>query len=112
MEGSIGIPRHVYMVDVQVEGCDVDEFNEWYESVHAPEVLACPGFVSARRWRLNDGSPRFLAVYELEGAWAMETDELAAIRGWKQFEPFTDARTGLFSPLSERLKQESGSPDG
>ncbi len=100
------------MVDVEVDGCDVGEFNEWYEKVHVPEVLACPGFLSARRGRSNDGRQRFLAVYELEGAWAMETDELASVRGWKQFEPFVEARTGLFGPLSERIKQPSESPGG
>lgn len=47
-----------------------DEFNEWYDNVHVPEVLQMPGFLSGRRFRLVSpdpaDSPRYLAVYEIE----------------------------------------------
>jgi hypothetical protein len=55
-----------------------DEFNEWYDNVHLPEVLATPGMRSAQRFALleteithNSPMPkpaqRYLLVYELEG---------------------------------------------
>ena len=34
------------------EGKD-DEFNEWYDNVHLPEVLALPGVISAQRYDLR-----------------------------------------------------------
>lgn len=34
------------------------EFNEWYEKVHIPEVLAVDGFVSAQRYQLDSDQPR------------------------------------------------------
>jgi len=49
-----------------------DEFNEWYSHAHLPEILAVPGFVSARRYKVHDpgnGVPpahTYLAVYEIE----------------------------------------------
>jgi hypothetical protein len=49
-----------------------DEYNEWYRATHLPEVLAIPGFVSARRYRVREEDrarstkPGYLAVYELE----------------------------------------------
>jgi hypothetical protein len=49
-----------------------DEFNEWYSHTHLPEILAVPGFVSARRYKVHDpadgGPPAhpYLAVYEIE----------------------------------------------
>jgi hypothetical protein len=51
-----------------------DEFNAWYGGVHLRELLAVPGFVSARRFRRVSGSeaPEYLAVYEVEA------DDLAA----------------------------------
>lgn len=58
-----------------VEGRD-DEFNEWYDSTHVPEVLAVEGFVSAQRFRRSTAldrpdSPepefRYAALYEIEG---------------------------------------------
>ncbi len=59
-----------------------DEYNEWYDNVHLAEVVAVPGFKSARRYKLSPhqygntiygvaGNPdlkhRYLAVYEIEG---------------------------------------------
>jgi len=49
-----------------------DEFNRWYDERHVPDLLAVPGFVSARRFALTDatgqGKPdwTYLAMYELE----------------------------------------------
>jgi hypothetical protein len=53
---------------------DEAEFNEWYDA-HLPEILSIPGFVSARRFRLEPvvADPelpvryRYLALYEIEG---------------------------------------------
>ena len=62
-----------------VDEASAEEFHQWYEGTHVPEVReAVPGIVDVRRYALNDlgadGRPatRFLAVYELE------TDDLAA----------------------------------
>lgn len=47
-----------------------DEFNDWYEKFHVPDVMGTPGFVSARRFvspnyfDLELG--RYLAIYEIE----------------------------------------------
>ena len=60
-----------------VEGKD-DEFNEWYDNVHIPELLAVPGMLSAQRYdlrdaeiyHLQDGRPpeqRYCLIYEMEG---------------------------------------------
>lgn len=52
------------------------EFDEWYNNVHLPEILAVPGIVSAQRFDLFDAeitaqmprpTHRYLAVYEMEG---------------------------------------------
>jgi hypothetical protein len=48
-----------------------DAYDAWYRDKHIPELLAVPGFVSARRYRVH-GDPadpsahRYLAVYEIE----------------------------------------------
>ncbi|HEY1466202.1 MAG TPA: hypothetical protein VGF11_04040 [Acidimicrobiales bacterium] len=56
----------VLIVTVQVADEDVDELNRWYEEEHRPEKLSIPGYVSMRRYRAADGSPTFLAIYELD----------------------------------------------
>jgi hypothetical protein len=55
---------------------DVDhEFNQWYDDVHAREVLAIPGVRSFRRFRLAPAqvlateevlARRYLAIYEVD----------------------------------------------
>ena len=53
-----------------------DDFNRWYNEEHVPERLACPGFLSARRFVAQPGTePRFLTLYELETPGAVETPE-------------------------------------
>lgn len=80
------------MLDVD-PSVDEDEFNRWYVEEHIPERLACPGFISARRYRVSDtpssasglpggaitGRPRYLALYELAGPEALETPEYLAL---------------------------------
>ena len=55
-----------------------DEFNEWYDNVHIPQLLAVPGMLSAQRYTLRDsemyrapgGRPpehRYAIIYEMEG---------------------------------------------
>lgn len=46
-----------------------EEFNSWYNNVHIPDVLSCPGFVAATRYQITEpleGRGRYVAVYEIE----------------------------------------------
>lgn len=47
-----------------------DDYNEWYNGRHLADVLAVPGFVGARRFKLakpNAKAPhKYLALYEIE----------------------------------------------
>ena len=45
----------------------VDEYHEWHESTHIPEMLSVDGFVSARRWQADDGES-FITLYEIDTA--------------------------------------------
>jgi hypothetical protein len=54
------------------------EFNDWYNNIHARELMALPGFNSIRRYRAvrqmlppsESGTPTYayLAVYEVDDA--------------------------------------------
>ncbi len=55
-----------------------DEFNEWYDNVHIPQLLAVPGMLSAQRYTLRDSEMyrvpggfvpehQYAIVYEMEG---------------------------------------------
>ncbi len=47
-----------------------DQYNEWYNECHLPDVLAIPGYVRATRYRAFEGrrafSQEYLALYELD----------------------------------------------
>ena len=40
------------------------EFNAWYDSEHLPEIVALPGFLSARRYACEGAVPKYLAWYD------------------------------------------------
>ena len=42
-----------------------EEFNEWYDTEHIPERKAIPGFLTAQRFVAQEGSPKYLALYDL-----------------------------------------------
>lgn len=44
---------------------DDDDFNNWYDRVHAADVLKSPWFWNAQRYRKRDGDlPQYAALYE------------------------------------------------
>lgn len=44
-----------------------DEFNDWYDNVHLPDVFRVPGVVGAERFRMRSGEGwKYLAIYELD----------------------------------------------
>jgi hypothetical protein len=55
-----------------------DEFNEWYDNVHIPDLLTVPGMLSATRYALHEAEiyhveggvvpeHKYMCVYEMEG---------------------------------------------
>jgi hypothetical protein len=40
------------------------DYNDWYRLEHIPERLSVPGMLRARRYRSDQGSPRYMALYE------------------------------------------------
>jgi hypothetical protein len=42
--------------------------HQWYDEEHIADRLAVPGFRSVRRFKAADGSPRFLALWDVDDA--------------------------------------------
>lgn len=62
------------------EGKD-DEYNDWYDNTHIPEVLSSGPFTAAQRFKMADAqrSPvnhGYVAIYEFDGS---ADDALAAL---------------------------------
>jgi hypothetical protein len=83
--GEMECPTWLNVVTVDIETSYADAFSRWYNEVHFPEILACPGWQAGRRYECLDGEPRFLAMYELEDAVRpFGSDEWGSVVGWDE----------------------------
>lgn len=89
---------HVVMVDI--DPAHEDAFNRWYVDQHFPDLLACDGWLSARRFTNMGDGPKYVAMYQVAGPWAFETDEFLKVKGFGPFEPHVrNFRRLQFKPL-------------
>ena len=79
------MPRWLNMVETNcVDASREEEFNDWYNNIHLPDVLETPGFVTARRYsqkEFRDGRGKYLALYEIE---TDDIDKTIALRREKR----------------------------
>ena len=65
------IGNTIMVVMMQVDPEDEADFNRWYDEEHLQERLEIPGYISARRFKLQEGTDgmlNFLCIWELEDA--------------------------------------------
>jgi len=61
-------------------GSDEQAFHRWYNRRHIPErVPGLPGFLRARRFAALRGGPKFIALYDLQSAAALQTQPYRAL---------------------------------
>jgi hypothetical protein len=93
-----GFPPCVLIVTAEIDPAMEDEWNAWYDDVHLPDALACPGVLGGQRYvsmgdasvttlgeKSKSGARTYTTIYELSGPEALETPEFKAMRGWYQF---------------------------
>jgi REV protein (anti-repression trans-activator protein) len=61
------MPKGIFYVESKPSAPEREtQYNEWYDTVHLPEVCRVEGIVSARRFApVTDGGP-YVALYEIE----------------------------------------------
>ena len=76
-----------------------DEYNEWYNTKHVPDMLEIPGMLRATRWISGDGrngnQRTYLALYELE------TDDIEKFDDMVRDATMSTIERGRFSELPE-----------
>jgi hypothetical protein len=70
-----------------------DEYNRWYRDVHLPDVLACPGFISAQRFSLS-------GVNMLDQPWVTD---LTYVNIYQHAATNIDDYNAAFSVVRERI---------
>ena len=65
---TMPVGHTVLVVTMEVDPEDEAEFNKWYNEQHLPERMEIPGYISARRFKLEegDGALTYLCIWELE----------------------------------------------
>ncbi len=63
--------KYVMVVQSQATAGRDAEYNDWYDTIHFPDICAIPGVKSGRRFEATPvamGQPglRYLAIYEVE----------------------------------------------
>ena len=60
----------ILVVMMEVDQGHEEDFNRWYNDEHLPERLEIPGYVSARRFKLEEGEGvlQYLCIWEMEDA--------------------------------------------
>lgn len=99
-------PKCLLVVIAEVDAEVETEWNRWYDEVHLPDALKCPGVKRGQRYvSVGDVSTSvagtntrtktrtYTTVYELDSPDAIATPEFQAMRGWYQFAPHVRSRT-------------------
>ena len=95
------MPKNLLVVDVTVDPGVEEEWNQWYNEVHVPEIVDCPGFRWSARYVSEDadGSRRYLALYEIDGPEALESEEFSNRRGWGRFKENVKPSVRIFRQI-------------
>ena len=101
------------IVTVEVEPSIEAEWNKWYDTVHLPDALKCPGVKRGRRYvctgEISESASGkterytrriYTTIYELDSPAAIATPEFRAMRGWYHFAPHVRSRTQVVVPVS------------
>lgn len=103
--------RGLLLVTMEVEEEYEEELNAWYDEEHLPERLACPGFLSAHRYRLAEGSSpgqaRYLAIYELESPAVLESPDYQALvpptKRWAALLPHVKVVRNIYTDITREV---------
>jgi antibiotic biosynthesis monooxygenase (ABM) superfamily enzyme len=70
----------ILVVMMEVDPDHEEEFNRWYNEEHLLERLEIPGYISARRFKLEEGEGvlKYLCIWKLEDASPLQSEEYMA----------------------------------
>jgi hypothetical protein len=99
------------LVMADIDPANEQDFNRWYEEEHVAERLAIPGFLRARRFTAIEGSPKYLALHDLESPEVLNSEAYRHLVGagksaWtRRIEPrFKNFKRNVYVSISERRR--------
>lgn len=97
-----------------IDGRD-EEFNDWYQNVHLPEVVSREGMVGAQRYKvavplLAPVSYGYMAIYDIDtpniGAFLQDMGAAAATNTQCDAADTANSYTVIFNEFGERVTHE------
>jgi len=85
--------KYLYVVRMDVDPEKETEFNDWYNKEHVPALLKVPGVRGASRYVSIEGTPKYVAIYELDAPTVRNSD------AWKKAVERTPRPPGV-TPLN------------
>ena len=58
--------KGMLLTSMDIDAADEADFNRWYDREHLEERVAIEGFIEARRYVAEKGSPKYLCLYSTE----------------------------------------------
>lgn len=105
-------PKCLLIVTAEIDPEAEDEWNKWYDEVHLPDAVNCPGVHGGQRYvSMMDGSNTdhgaktsvttkvYTTIYEIDGPEVLETKEFKEMRGWYHFTDSIRATTRVMRSL-------------
>ena len=100
------MPKCLLIVTAEVDAAVEADWNRWYDTVHLPDALKCPGVLRGYRYASTGEISEttrgqtaksvqriYTTNYELDSPAAVGTPEFQAMRGWYQCAPHVRSRT-------------------
>ena len=103
---------YLLVVTAEIDADVEDKWNDWYDKVHLPAALACPGVMSGTRYvsqgeasntdhgrRTTSSTKVYTTIYQIEGTDTIQTPQFQAMRGWYQFSEKITAHAQVIKSL-------------
>lgn len=104
--------KFLLIVTAEVDAAVEADWSRWYDEVHLPDALACPGVLRGTRYasigpvsenergnRIPSTAKLYTTIYELSGPEAVGTPQFAAMRGWAHFTAHVRSQTRVVIAL-------------
>lgn len=86
-------PKGFLLVLMQPPPAFEEEFNAWYDTEHVPERVGVAGFETGLRYICPNGSPRYLAMYDMRSPDVLDSPEYLRV-SFGNASPWTKRVTG------------------
>lgn len=91
----------LYIVRIAIDPKLESDWNQWYDSEHLPDILACPGFLGGARYVSESQAGRsYMTVYTITDPAALDTPEFQKAKGWYRFAPAVEFTTDVYRPVA------------